>query len=91
MMGGFFILLVLILLVHYWYVVVGGVAISAFWHLVVVPLREHEAELARDRLRHEHARQEIDRIALATTQAMCEAARSDTNVIDSTAVEVGRR
>ncbi len=91
-MAGFFILLVIILLVHYWYVVVGTVALYVFWHLVVVPLREHEAELARDRVRHEHARREIDRIAMATTQAMCEAAaRANGDVIQSTAVEVGRR
>ena len=86
-MAGFFILLVLILLVHYWYVVVGGVAICALWCMVVVPLREHEAELARDRLRHEHARKEIDAIALVTTWALLKVAGNKPEAVDGRAVE----
>jgi hypothetical protein len=86
-MAGFFILLIIMLLIHYWYVVVGIGALCALWHLVVVPLRERQAELAQDRLRHEHARREINRIAMATTQAMFEAARNEPNVIDSTVEE----
>jgi hypothetical protein len=87
-MAGFFILLIIMLLIQYWYVVVGTAVLCALWHMIVVPLRERQAELARDRLRHEHARREIDRIAIATTQAMCEAARGEPEVIESTAIEV---
>lgn len=86
-MAGFFILLIIMLLIHYWYVVVGTVAFCALWHLVIAPLGERQAELARDRVRHEQARREIDRIAMVTTQAMFEAARNSANVIDSTVEE----
>jgi hypothetical protein len=87
-MGGFFILILLIFLIHYWYLLAGGVALYALWHLVVVPLREYEAEQARDRLRHERARQAIEQIALETTSAMYQAARNDPGVIDGTAEEL---
>jgi hypothetical protein len=87
-MGGFFILILLIFLVHYWYVFVGGVALYALWHLVVMPLREYEAREARDRLRHERARYEIDQIALQTTRAMYQAARNDPGIIEGTAEEL---
>jgi hypothetical protein len=86
-MAGFFILLIIMLLIHYWYVVVGAGALCALWHMVVVPLRERQADLARDRLRHEQARRDIDRIAIATTQAMCEAARGGPEVVDGTVEE----
>ena len=88
MMGGFFILILLILLLHYWYVVVGGVALYALWCLVVAPLREYVAREARDRLRHERARYEIDQIALETTGAMYQAARNAAGVIEGTAEEL---
>jgi hypothetical protein len=86
-MGGFFILVLLIFLIHYWYLLAGGVVLYALWCSVVVPLREYQAREAADRLRHEHARQEIDAIGLATTRAMFEAARH-VGVIEGTAEEL---
>jgi hypothetical protein len=87
-MGGFFILILLIFLVHYWYVFAGGVALYALWRLVVMPRREYEAREAKDRLRHERARYEIDQIALQTTRAMYQAARNDPGIIEGTADEL---
>lgn len=58
------------------------------WRLVVLPLVEARAHAARDRLRYERARQEIDRIALETTRAMYAAATRGGEVIEETATEV---
>lgn len=92
-MGGFFILILLIFAIHYWYVVAAAIALGVAcltgldaWD----DRRAKQAVEARERLRHERARREIDRIALAATQAMCEAARSDSEVIEGTAVEIER-
>jgi fatty acid desaturase len=58
------------------------------WRLVALPLMEARAHAARDRLRHELARREIDRIARETTRAMYAAATSSGDVIEGTATEV---
>jgi hypothetical protein len=58
------------------------------WRLVALPLMEARAHAARDRLRHEQARQEIDRIALETSRAMYAAATRGGEVIEGTATEV---
>jgi hypothetical protein len=58
------------------------------WRLLALPLIEARAHVARDRLRHEQARREIDRIALETTRAMYAAATRGGEVIEGTATEV---
>jgi hypothetical protein len=58
------------------------------WRLVVLPLMDARAHAARDRLRHERARREIDRIALETTRAMYAAATRSGEVIEGTATKV---
>jgi hypothetical protein len=58
------------------------------WRLLALPLMEARAHAARDRLRHERARQEIDRIALETSRAMYAAATHSGDVIEGTATEV---
>lgn len=58
------------------------------WRHLALPLMEARAHAARDRLRHERARREIDRIALETTRAMYAAANRGGEVIEGTASEV---
>jgi hypothetical protein len=59
-----------------------------FWRIVALPLMEARAHAARDRLRHERARREIDRIALETSRAMYAAATRGGEAIEGTATEV---
>jgi hypothetical protein len=68
------VVVLILALVKFWYITLGALSI----YLAVVcfaRLREAEVREARDRLRHARARQEIDRIAAATAQAMARAAR----------------
>jgi hypothetical protein len=58
------------------------------WRRLALPLIEARAHAARDRLRHERARREIDRIALETSRAMYDAATRGGEVIKGTATEV---
>jgi hypothetical protein len=58
------------------------------WRLLALPLMQARAHAARDRLRHEQARREIDRIALETSRAMHAAAARGGEVIEGTATEV---
>ncbi len=58
------------------------------WRRLALPLMEAQAHAARDRLRHERARREIDRIGLETTRAMYAAATRGGEVIEGTATEV---
>jgi uncharacterized membrane protein len=80
-MGGLLIIGVLIelliklyeLLTHIWPFLVAGLAVVLLWLWVVVPLLEYrarEAREARERLRHERARQQIGAIEHAATRAM---------------------
>jgi type VI protein secretion system component VasK len=58
------------------------------WRRLALPLMEARAQAARDRLRHERARREIDRIALETSRAMYAAATRGGEVIEGTATKV---
>jgi hypothetical protein len=57
---------------------------------VVLSARDKRAREVRDRLRHEQARREIDRIALEASRAMYEAVLNQGDVTRGTAVEVRR-
>ncbi len=74
-----------------WPLLVAVVLLCLLWRWVVLPARERRAREIRERLRHEQARREIDRIALETSRAMYEASHSNPRVIEGTAVEVDRR
>lgn len=81
----------LMLVVQYWPLLVTGLMLYGVWRWGIAPYREAQARQVRERLRHAHARQEIDDIALATARAMCEAAATQGDVIEGSAIEVGRR
>ena len=68
----------------------GTAAVYVIWRWVLLPKLEAEARAAREQLRHERARRDIDRIALETSRAMYEAALTPGEVIEGTAVEVDR-
>ncbi len=75
-MGGLFLIgFLIVLFAKLWPFLLAALVLAFLWCFVVMPLREAEEREARDRLRHARARQEIDRIAAATAQAMVEAAR----------------
>jgi hypothetical protein len=75
-MGGLFLIgFLIVLLAKLWPFLLAALALAALWCFVVMSLRKAEEREARDQLRHARARQEIDRIAAATAQAMVEAAR----------------
>ncbi|MBA3809896.1 MAG: hypothetical protein H0X28_16105 [Solirubrobacterales bacterium] len=78
------------LLAPYWPLILAVTAVYGVWRWIIFPAREARAIEVRDRLRHERARREIDRITLETSRAMCEAARNHGDVIEGTAVEVMR-
>lgn len=80
-------LLLVWLLVNYWFVCAGGLIAFLLWRWVIVPARRRGASEVADRLRHERARQEIDRIAMASTEAMLDAARRESDVIEGTVEE----
>jgi hypothetical protein len=79
------------LLVGLWPLLVVVVALSLLCRWVVLPTRDARVQDARDRLRHERARREIDRIALEAERAMYVAAEARGDVIEGTAVEVTDR
>jgi len=89
-MVGFFVLVLIGFLIKYWFVVAGGLVLYAFACGMAAAGRGYRAAHA-DRLRHETARREIDRIALEASRAMYEAALNHREVIEGTAVEVERR
>jgi hypothetical protein len=74
-----------------WPLLVAVLTCYGLCRWLVAPLWGASREAARDRLRHERARREIDRIALETRRAMYEAARDYGRVIEGTAVEVRDR
>lgn len=78
------------LLAPFWPLLLAVAAGYAIWRWIVFPAREARAIEVRDRLRHERARREIDRIALESSRTMYEAARNHNDVIEGTAVEVKR-
>lgn len=92
MIALLFVLMVLTLIVKFWHLVVAALVLYALLRWVVGPWQAARSRASRDRLRHARARQEIDDIAIATARAMCEAAAATQgDVIEGSAIEVGRR
>jgi len=79
------------LLSSLWPLLLAVLAFYGFCRWLVAALLHARREAARDRLRNERARREIDRIALETRRAMYDAALRHGQVIEGTAVEVERR
>lgn len=71
-----------------WPLVLVVAMLWLLWRHLALPLVEARTHAARDRLRHEQARREIDRIALETSRAMYTAATRGGEVIEGTAAEV---
>lgn len=81
--------MVVMLMVKFWHLLAAAVVFYAGWHWGIRPCRQARARRVRERLRHAHARQEIDDITFATALAMYNAAATpDGDVIESTAIEV---
>lgn len=76
------------LLVALWPFLVMAIVLWLLCWAIVLPVRNARLRDARDRLRHERAQREIDRIAFETRRAMYDAALQHGDVIESTAVEV---
>jgi hypothetical protein len=93
-MGGLLLIGLLIelwnLLTELWPVLVAMLVLYGLWRWVALPAWDARAREARDRLRHEQARREIDRIALEASRAMYDAALNQGDVIEGTAVEIDR-
>jgi hypothetical protein len=88
-MGGLFIIgLIILLVAKAWPFLLAGLVGYLLWCLVFVPAREARERELRDRVRHERARQEIDRIAAETTRAMYAATAQPGEVIEGYAEEV---
>jgi hypothetical protein len=79
------------LLVTLWPFLVVVVVLWLLCWLVVLPVRNARLRDARDRLRHERAQREIDRIAFEARREMYDAALRHGDVIEGTAVEVRGR
>ncbi len=73
-----------------WPVLLATVAVYVVWRWVLLPKWEAEAREAREQLRHDRARREIDRIAIETSRAMYDAALTRGEVIEGTCEEVER-
>ena len=73
-----------------WPFLVAGLALTSLWVWVLVPFLDYRAREARDRLRHERARQQISEIEQAAVRAMFDTAQAG-EVIESTAVEIEPR
>lgn len=92
MISLLFVLMVVMLVVKFWHLVVAALVLYGVWRWGIEPWRQAQARLARERLCHARARQEIDDIAFTTARAMYEAAAvTHGDVIEGTAVEVERR
>jgi hypothetical protein len=91
-MAGFLLLILFSLAVAgieiLWPVLLAVAVLGGLWALVVVPWQDRRALELRDRIRHERARTEIDRIALRAQREMYESARRHGALIEGTAVEV---
>ena len=88
-MGGLFIIGLLILfVVKVWPFLLAALVGYLLWCFVVIPSREARERELRDRVRHERARREIDRIAAETTRAMYAATARSGDVIEGYAEEV---
>jgi hypothetical protein len=89
------VLLIIGLAIELWHLLSSAwpllLAVLAFYSVcrwLVAPFWHARAAAARERLRQELARREIDRIALETTRAMFAAATRGGEVIEGTATEV---
>jgi hypothetical protein len=71
-----------------WPLVVIVLALYGLCRWLIAPYLHVRREATLDRLRHERARREIDRIALETRRAMYDAALCHGEVIEGTATEV---
>ena len=79
------------LLIDLWPFVVAMAVLGLLFRWIVLPARDARLQEARDHLRHERARREIDRITIETRRAMYDAALRHGDVIEGTAVEVSDR
>jgi cobalamin biosynthesis protein CobD/CbiB len=78
-------------LLAFWPILLFVVLVFAFQSWMGRPVSAAAEREAREALRHEQARREIDRIALETTRAMYAAAIAHADVIEGTAVELEPR
>jgi hypothetical protein len=78
-------------LVAFWPILLFVVMVFAFQWWMGRPVSAAAEREAREALRHQQARREIDRIALETSRAMYEAALTHSDVIEGTAVELEPR
>jgi hypothetical protein len=74
-----------------WPLLLAVLGLYGFCRWLVATHLHARRKAARDRLRHERARREIDRIAGETRREMYDAALRHGEVIESTAVEVQDR
>ena len=74
-----------------WPLLVIALALCGLGRRLLAPLRRVRAAEVRDRLHHEQARREIDRIAAEAELAIYDAALRHGDVIEGTAVEVRDR
>jgi hypothetical protein len=70
-----------------WPFLAGGLGVVLLWFWVIVPLLEYRAREARDRLRHERARQQISVTENAAMRAMFNVAEAS-DVTEGTATEL---
>lgn len=88
-MGGLLVIgLLILLVVKAWPFLLAAALAFMLWRFVFVPVREARERELRDRVRHERARREIDRIAAETTRAMYAATAQPGEVIEGYAEEV---
>lgn len=73
-----------------WPLLAAVAVLWLLWRLLAQPLLAAQTQADRDRLRHERARREIDRITAETQRSMYDAALRHGDVIEGTAVEVER-
>jgi uncharacterized membrane protein len=87
--GGLLLIgLFIVLAAKLWPFLLVGLVALLLWWFVIAPQRAARTRDTQDRMRHERARADIDRIALATQRQMFEAARQHGDIIDGTATEV---
>ena len=88
-MGGLLLIgLLILLVVKLWPFFVAAAVLFLIWRFVIAPANDARAREVRERLRHERARQEIERIASETTRAMYTAATRSGEIIEGHAEEV---
>jgi hypothetical protein len=74
-----------------WPLLLAVLGLYSFCRWLVAAHLHARREAARDRLRHERARREIDRIATETRREMYDAALRHGELIEGTAIEVKDR